>query len=501
MLAQQPDTHQTAPLVATANLSTAVQPELAEKPGSKALRLITCGSVDDGKSTLIGRLLWDTKSVSSDHAENLATSSIAAEEGEADTHIPEFALLLDGLQAEREQGITIDVAYRYFSTKRRAFIVADTPGHEQYTRNMATGCSTADLAVVLVDARTGILEQTRRHATIATLMGIKQLVLVVNKMDLVGYRQSVFDSIRQEFRELAQSLLVENLSAIPVSALRGHNVVTDGSAKMPWYDGPSLLQTIETASVNPLPDSQLRFPVQRVSRPDESFRGYQGTLAGGTVRPGQDVTIWPGGAVAKIEQIVTFDGDLPRARKGDAVTLVLDRNVDIARGDLLAEAKSPPLTGRTFQANIVALDQSGLRPGRDYWLKSSTRRLRVRILIEDQLNLQDNSWRRADHLPVNGIGRIKLDFAEEAHFDAYADNQNTGSFILIDPQTNNTVAAGMVTRLIAGDGPSDTASMMELTLPVNLARLLLESDIAADFRDQIITNLVPVSRAPDQEDV
>ncbi len=501
MLSEHHDAHQAASSAANSNLSASDRAESTSKPGSKALRLITCGSVDDGKSTLIGRLLWDTKSVSSDHAESLATSSVSDEEGEAGTHIPEFALLLDGLQAEREQGITIDVAYRYFSTPRRSFIVADTPGHEQYTRNMATGCSTADLAVVLVDARTGILEQTRRHATIATLMGIKQLVLVVNKMDLVGYRQSVFESIWQDFQDLARSLSVETVTAIPVSALRGHNVVTDGSAKMPWYDGPSLLQTIETASVNTVPDGRFRFPVQRVSRPDESFRGYQGTIAGGIARLGQELTVWPGGAVAKIEQISTFDGDLLLARKGDAVTLVLDRDVDIARGDLLTATVSPPLSGWTFQANVVALDQAGIRPGREYWLKSSTRRLRVRIAVESQLDLQDNSWRRADQLTVNGIGKIKLEFAEEAFFDTYADNQNTGSFILIDPQTNNTIAAGMVIEKIGGVGQPDPSAMMELTLPVGLAKLLLESDIAADHRDQIITKLVPSSKTPGQGDI
>jgi len=500
MLSQQHSLQQ--PTSFAAGPPQTVATPVANRLGEKALRLITCGSVDDGKSTLIGRLLWDTKSVSSDHADNLAASSVHAENCSADTLIPEFALLLDGLQAEREQGITIDVAYRYFSTSNRSFIVADTPGHEQYTRNMATGCSTADLAIVLVDARTGILEQTRRHATIATLMGIKQLVLVVNKMDLVGYRQSVFETIQRDFAKLALSLQVNQVTAIPVSALRGHNVVTDGADHMPWYGGPSLLQTIENAPVTALPDTDLRFPVQRVSRPDESFRGYQGTVAAGSVFAGQELAVWPGGARAKVGAIHTFEGALAQADTGDAITLVLDRNLDIARGDLLTSVNSIPLQGRRFDANVVALDSHGLQPGRRYWLKSSTRRIRVQIAIESQLNLQQNDWRPTTQLPLNGIGKIELQFEENVFFDTYEENRTTGSFILIDPQSNNTVAAGMVTRQQDDDdmhdNPGDT-SLMQLTLPADLAQKLLNSRIAADHRDQIVTKLLPVSKTSDAE--
>ncbi|MEP3136396.1 MAG: sulfate adenylyltransferase subunit CysN [Rhizobiaceae bacterium] len=495
MLSQQHDAPVAENPAAGPDLLPNPQAAAPSRLNSKALRFITCGSVDDGKSTLIGRLLWDTKSVSSDHADGLANSSVQSDE-ETGTHIPEFALLLDGLQAEREQGITIDVAYRYFSTANRSFIVADTPGHEQYTRNMATGCSTADLAVVLVDARTGILEQTRRHATIATLMGIRQLVLVVNKMDLVDYSQSIFQSIASQFIDLADSLEANSVTAIPVSALRGHNVVSVGSARMPWYQGPTLLQAIETAPAAARQDRGFRFPVQRVSRPDESFRGYQGTIAGGSAQVGQKLTVWPGGATAKIQRIHTFDGDVPMAQAGDAVTLVLDRDVDIARGDLLTSSDQPPLSGRRFNAEVVALDPAGLEAGRQYWLKSATRRLRVRLDPETRLDLQSGDWRQVDQLEVNGIGRIKVQFEEDATFDLYKENQTTGSFVLIHPRTNNTIAAGMVTGVLSGAGgqqKSASTQMMQLTLPADLARKLLDSEMAADYREQIRTQLVPVS--------
>ena len=503
MLPQQLDAQDTRSLAARAIRQDGAESKSATHLHEKALRLITCGSVDDGKSTLIGRLLWDTKSVSSDHADGLALSGIRAEGADSDAHIPEFALLLDGLQAEREQGITIDVAYRYFSTANRSFIVADTPGHEQYTRNMATGCSTADLAIVLVDARSGILEQTRRHATIATLMGVKQLVLVVNKMDLVGYRKSVFDAIQSEFQALAASLTVSQVTSIPVSALRGHNVVFSGNQHMPWYLGPSLLQAIENASVDETAKKAFRFPVQRVSRPDEAFRGYQGAVSGGSVQVGQDLTVWPGGATAKIQQIHTFDGDLASAAKGDAVTLVLDRNIDIARGDFLADSEFPPLKGRAFNAKLVALDQNGLQSGRAYWLKSATHRQRVILNVQSQLDLQNGKWEITDQLPVNSIGTAGLDFTEDAFFDTYEDNRNTGSFILIDPQTNNTIAAGMVAEI--SDSPAqqdrhETIPLTHLTLPTDLARKLLDWDLAADYRDQIQTQLLPVAKSSREGD-
>ena len=318
---------------------------------SRPLRLITCGSVDDGKSTLIGRLLWDTKAVKEDQAATLQRDSNGKQN---DLGLPDFALLLDGLQAEREQGITIDVAYRYFSTDKRSFIVADTPGHEQYTRNMATGASTADLAVLLVDARVGLLEQTRRHATIATLMGIKQFVLAVNKIDLTDYDRARFEEINHEFRELALSLGVRQVTAIPVSALKGENVVYDGRASMPWYDGPTLIEVLELATTRSAQTVGFRLPVQRVSRPGESFRGYQGTVAGGSVKPGDSVVILPSGMVANVTKIVTFDLVRNAAVAGDAITLVLDRQVDVSRGDMIVAIDSQPLTGLAFDAQLVS---------------------------------------------------------------------------------------------------------------------------------------------------
>src|SRR5690606_33246624 len=286
-----------------------------------------------------------------------------------------------------EQGITIDVAYRYFATERRSFIVADTPGHEQYTRNMATGASTADLAILLADARAGLLEQTRRHATIAALMGIRQFVLAVNKIDLVDYDKAVFDRISHEFRELALSLGVRQITAIPMSALKGENVVYPAGSVMPWYDGPTLIETLELATVRSTQTGGFRLPIQRVSRPGESFRGYQGTVAGGSVKPGDSVAILPSGMVANVTKIVTFDLVRNAAVAGDAVTLVLDRQVDVSRGDMIVAIDSQPMTGRGFDAQLVALQPEGIEPGKRYWLKSGSRRQRVTVEPVSQLDL------------------------------------------------------------------------------------------------------------------
>ena len=340
----------TAQATATASALPHVEPVKVSRD-TRPLRLITCGSVDDGKSTLIGRLLWDTKAVKEDQAATLQRDSSGKQN---DLGLPDFALLLDGLQAEREQGITIDVAYRYFSTDNRSFIVADTPGHEQYTRNMATGASTADLAILLVDARAGILEQTRRHATIASLMGIKQFVLAVNKIDLTDYDRVGFERITHEFKEIALSLGVTQITAIPMSALKGENVVYSGGNAMPWYEGPTLVETLERATVRTAQTVGFRLPVQRVARPGESFRGYQGTVAGGAVKPGDSVVILPSGMIANVTKIVTFDLVRNAAVAGDAITLVLDRQVDVARGDMIASIDSQPQVGLAFDAQIVA---------------------------------------------------------------------------------------------------------------------------------------------------
>lgn len=449
---------------------------------TRPLRLITCGSVDDGKSTLIGRLLWDTKAVKEDQAATLHRDSGK----QNDLGLPDFALLLDGLQAEREQGITIDVAYRYFATDRRAFIVADTPGHEQYTRNMATGASTADLAVLLVDARTGILEQTRRHATIAALMGIRQFVLAVNKIDLTNYDKAGFELIAHEFRDFASDLGIKQITAIPMSALKGENVVLSGKASMPWYEGPTLVETLELATVRSTQSGGFRLPVQRVSRPGESFRGYQGTVAGGSVKPGDSVVVLPSGMVANVKQIVTFDLVRNAAVAGDAVTLVLDRQVDVSRGDMIVSIEAQPLTGLAFDAQIVALQPGGIEAGKRYWLKSASRRQRVSVQPVSQLNLREGEWQAHEtSLPMNAIGKVRLSFDETAIFDPYEQNRATGSFILIDPDTNNTVAGGMISSKRSVGATEEQGDRVILSLPAGLAEKLLAGELLAKHRDEI----------------
>ncbi|PWW02117.1 sulfate adenylyltransferase subunit 1 [Hoeflea marina] len=451
---------------------------------SRPLRFITCGSVDDGKSTLIGRLLWDTKAVKEDQAAALNRDSGK----QNDLGLPDFALLLDGLQAEREQGITIDVAYRYFATDRRSFIVADTPGHVQYTRNMATGASTADLAVLLVDARTGLLEQTRRHATIAALMGIRQFVLAVNKIDLTDYDEAGFHAIARQFRELALTLGVRNVVAIPVSALRGENIVYPATGSMPWYEGQTLVDALEKATQRAGQSTGFRMGVQRVSRPGEGFRGYQGTVTGGSIKPGDSVVVLPSGVEANVRQIVTFDLIRNAAVAGDAITLVLDRPVDIARGDMIAAIDQRPLTGTAFSARLVALSPDGIEAGKRYWLKAGSRRQRVQVSPVTALDLASGAWSPATRLPLNTIGTVHLDFEETAIFDAYDTNRQTGAFILIDPETNNTVAGGMIEGKrgrpgsLGHDGDQDRVT---ITLPAHLAEAFRESDFARAHRAEI----------------
>lgn len=433
------------------------------------LRFITCGSVDDGKSTLIGRLLWDTKAVPDDVAE---ASRSASDVVPGQLNLPDFANLLDGLQAEREQGITIDVAYRYFSTSKRSFIVADTPGHAQYTRNMATGASTADLAVLLVDARSGILEQTRRHATIVSLMGITQVILAVNKIDLVDYDQNRFDQIVTEFKALAAELGLSSVVAIPTSAVNGDNVAVTGSSALSWHDGPTLLEALELAPRRSEHSSGLRLSVQRVSRPDESFRGYQGTIAGGAIKPGDGVMVLPSGNKANIKKIVTFDLVRNAGVAGDAVTLVLDREVDISRGDMIVSLDDQPEIGQAFDAKLIVLDDNGVQDGKQYWLKSASRRQKVSIVAQEILDLRHNKWTEPEELGVNQIAIARLDFDEPAIFDAYATNRNTGSFILIDPDTNNTVAGGMIIA------PSDNALSVDNAISGDMTAIFLPTELA-----------------------
>ena len=408
-----------------------------EKP---LLRFITCGSVDDGKSTLIGRLLHDTQLLLDDQLAALRKDSLrhGTQNGEID-----FALLVDGLAAEREQGITIDVAYRFFSTEKRKFIVADCPGHEQYTRNMATGASTADLAVVLVDARKGLLTQTRRHSYIVSLLGIRHVVLAVNKMDLVDYDPAVFDAIASGYAELAATLGIAHVQAIPLSALKGENLLSPSDA-MPWYTGPSLLQALESADLATADDAlPMRLPVQWVNRPNQDFRGFAGTLAAGTVAPGDDVVVLPSGQRTRVQRIVTADGDLARAVAGQAITLTLADEVDVSRGDVIAAAGDPPQVADQFAAHLLWMGEQTLLPGRPYWLKIGARTVTAQVTdIKHKVDVNTQAELAARHLDLNEVGYCNLSLDQPIAFEAYARSRTLGGFILIDRQTNATVAAG-----------------------------------------------------------
>jgi bifunctional enzyme CysN/CysC len=404
------------------------------------LRFITCGSVDDGKSTLIGRLLHDTRLLFDDQLAALEADSRrhGTQGGDID-----FALLVDGLAAEREQGITIDVAYRFFGTEKRKFIVADCPGHEQYTRNMATGASTAELAVVLVDARKGLLTQTRRHSYIVSLLGIRHVLLAVNKMDLVDYDQAVFDEIVAGYRALASQLGIPHVTCIPLSALKGDNMLAP-SANMPWYAGETLLQHLETVRVErDARDIGLRLPVQWVCRPHQNFRGFAGTLAAGIATPGMEVAVLPSGRRSRIARIVTADGDLTQATTGQAVTLTLADEVDVSRGDVIATAANPPEVADQFAAHLLWMGEQPLLPGRPYWLKVGTRTVGAQVTeIKHKVDVNTQDHLAAKHLELNEVGYCNLYLDQPVAYEAYADNRELGGFILIDRQTNATVGAG-----------------------------------------------------------
>jgi len=419
----------------------AVEKLLSGKEDQSLLRFLTCGSVDDGKSTLIGRLLHDSKRLFEDQILTLERDSRkwGTTGGDID-----FALLVDGLEAEREQGITIDVAYRFFATDRRKFIVADTPGHEQYTRNMATGASTADLAVLLVDSRQGILTQTRRHAYIVSLLGIRHVVLAVNKIDLVDYSQERFDEIVVAFEELAAGLGFATKVAIPLSARFGDNVIAP-SPNLAWYKGPALLDYLETIDVTPDEAGKpFRFPVQWVSRPNLDFRGYAGTVAGGSVAVGDEIAIAASGQKARVARIVTMDGDLPDATVHQAVTLTLDREVDASRGDILVAADGRPEVSDQIAAHIIWMSDEALLPGRSYLLKTATRTVGATVSeLKHRVDVQSFQPHAAKTLTLNDIGFANLSLAEPIAFDPYDENRTTGSFILIDRFSNATAAAGM----------------------------------------------------------
>ena len=407
------------------------------------LRFITCGSVDDGKSTLIGRLLYDTKMIFEDQLASLEHDSktVGTQGGEID-----FALLVDGLAAEREQGITIDVAYRFFATDKRKFIVADTPGHEQYTRNMVTGASTADLAVILIDARQGVLTQTRRHSYLVNLLGIRNIVLAVNKMDLVGYSQERFYEIVRDYSHFAKQIGMESFLPIPISGLRGDNMVTR-SAEMPWYQGPSLLQHLEDAPVNDarMLDKPFRMAVQWVNRPNLDFRGFAGQIAGGIVRPGDAVRVLPSGKTTTIKSIVTFDGDLDQAVAGQSVTLTFADEVDCSRGDVITRADAPCEVADQFEAALVWMDEHEMLPGRPYLLKIGTQTVTATVTEPKyEVNVNTLEHLASKTLGLNAIGVVNISTDRPIPFEAYAENPDLGGFILIDRMSNATVAAGLI---------------------------------------------------------
>ncbi|MBD9367169.1 sulfate adenylyltransferase subunit CysN [Xanthomonas sp. XNM01] len=427
-------------MAADATVTADIAAYLKQHETKPLLRFITCGSVDDGKSTLIGRLLYDSKRLFDDQLAALEADS--RRHGTQGERI-DYALLLDGLAAEREQGITIDVAYRYFDTDRRKFIVADCPGHEQYTRNMATGASTADLAVVLVDARKGLLAQTRRHSYIVSLLGIGHVVLAVNKMDLVDYDQAVFERIVDGYRALADQLGIAHVQAIPLSALEGDNL-SSRSARTPWYAGPSLLEHLETVQLDVGDTGQaLRLPVQWVNRPDQDFRGFAGTIAAGAVRAGDEVVVLPSARRSRIASVLGPDGALEVAAAGQAVTVTLADEVDVSRGDVIAAAAAPPQVADQFAVHLLWMHDAALLPGRPYWLKIGTRTVTATVSeIKHRVDVNTQEHLAAKRLELNEVGYCNLSLDEPVAFAAYAENRTLGGFILIDRQNNETVGAG-----------------------------------------------------------
>jgi sulfate adenylyltransferase large subunit len=421
------------------------------------LRFTTAGSVDDGKSTLIGRLLHDSKSVFEDQLAAVKKSRINRSTGAVD-----FSLLTDGLRAEREQGITIDVAYRYFETPRRKFIIADTPGHEQYTRNMATGASTANLAVILIDSTKGVLAQTRRHTYIASLLGIPNVLVAINKMDLVDYSEEVFLKLQKDFDALAKQLAVPHVVTIPISALVGDNVVERG-AHMPWYHGPTFLEHLETVPIRmETPSDAVRFPVQYVIRPDASFRGFAGPVASGVIRPGDPVVSLPSERKSRVKSIVTFDGNAPEAFPPMSVTLTLEDEIDLSRGDMLVSPAHPPRVSRHFDAMVVWFNAESAEPGKSYLLKHTSRTVRAKALkIHYRINVNTLVQEPVSSLQMNDIAYVEFETVSPLFFDPYTQNRITGSFILIDPISNATLGAGMIRADLADQTIADHVSLTQ----------------------------------------
>ncbi|WOX49077.1 sulfate adenylyltransferase subunit CysN [Aeromonas sp. XH] len=448
--------------IQTAISEQGIEAYLHAQQHKSLLRFLTCGSVDDGKSTLIGRLLHDSQQIYEDQLKALESDSQKL--GTTGEKL-DLALLVDGLQAEREQGITIDVAYRYFSTAKRKFIISDTPGHEQYTRNMATGASTCDLAIILIDARKGVLDQTRRHSFIASLLGIKQFVVAVNKMDLVGFSQEVFERISADYREFARKLSVDTIHIVPVSALDGDNVVNP-SDKLAWYQGETLLSLLENAEVErELERHPVRLPVQYVNRPNLDFRGFAGTLASGILRVGDKLAVLPSGKESTVTRIVTFDGDLEYALPGQAITVTFADEIDISRGDLLVDAAKKPQVTQNVLAHIVWMGEESLQPGRVYDVKLATKKSRGQVeAIRHRIEINKLDELPASELKLNEIGLCEFSLTDPVAFDPYKEIRDTGSFILIDRLTNVTVGAGMIVEGLAAKAVKGHYSEFEVEL-------------------------------------
>jgi sulfate adenylyltransferase subunit 1 len=443
-------------------ISTDIDAYLTQHENKELLRLLTCGSVDDGKSTLIGRLLHDSKMIYEDQLAAVTADSVKS--GTTGKEV-DLALLVDGLQAEREQGITIDVAYRYFSTAKRKFIIADTPGHEQYTRNMATGASNCDLAIILIDARHGVQVQTRRHSIISSLLGLKHIIVAINKMDLVDYDEEIYNKIKNDYLNFITKLDRIDIKFIPISALKGENVVNQ-STEMPWYDGQPLMQILESVEiVNDRNFEDMRFPVQYVNRPDLNFRGYCGTVASGVVRKGDAITVLPSGKTSAVKSIVSYEGELDQAFPPMAVTLTLTDEIDVSRGDMITHYDNQPSLGNKFEANIVWMTEQALTAGKEYYLKLATKTITGSISnIHHRIDVNTLDQSEADELHLNEIGHCDITVNTTVAFDSYKLCKGTGAFIIIDRLSNVTVGAGMII------GSADNAEVHPVTMNERIAR-------------------------------
>ncbi len=429
-------------------IATDIDAYLKQHENKEILRFLTCGNVDDGKSTLIGRLLYDSKMIYEDQLETITKDSVKS--GTTGDTV-DLALLVDGLQAEREQGITIDVAYRYFSTTKRKFIIADTPGHEQYTRNMATGASNCQLAIILIDARYGVQTQTRRHSFIANLLGIKHVIVAVNKMDIKDYSEQVYNAIRKDYSEFSRELEMEDVHFVPLSALKGDNVVNK-SENMPWYQGETLMHLLENIEISHDDNvDDMRFPVQYVNRPHLDFRGYCGTLVSGSLRPGDEITVLPSGVESKVKVLVTYDGDLDEAIPGEALTVILEDEIDVSRGDMIVHRNYQPHVASHFKATVVWMTEKPLISGKQYNFKVGvSESTGILTGVDSQIDVNTLTENEATELKLNEIGQCEFSLSKAVVFDAYKRNRGTGSFIIIDRITNVTVGAGMITEAVSG---------------------------------------------------